>query len=141
LLGAFVVPLTFVAYFYEHVCDRNIPVLVLGVCFVVGGALGIITAGVLEWAVLKEASLIAFIGVGAIEEITKLIFPIALFIGWRYRHQADGLLFGITAGMGFAALETMGYGLTALMDSDGDPGAVQQVLLVRGLFSPLGHAV
>ena len=140
MLGAFVVPLTFVVFFYEHVRDRDIPVLVLGVCFIVGGALGIIAAGFLEWAVLKEASIVGFFSVGLIEEITKLIFPIALFLGWRFRHQADGLLFGITAGMGFAALETMGYGVAALIDSQGDPAAVEQVLLIRGLLSPLGHA-
>ena len=34
----------------------------------------------------------------------------------------------------------MGYGVVALIDSQGDPGAVQQVLLIRGLLSPLGHA-
>ncbi len=140
MLGAFVVPLSYVALFYEHVHDRDIPVVLLGVCFIVGGALGIIAAGFLEWAVLKEATLTGFFSIGLIEEVTKLIVPVALFLGWSYRHQADGLLFGITAGMGFAALETMGYGVTALIDSQGDPAAVEQVLLVRGLLSPLGHA-
>jgi RsiW-degrading membrane proteinase PrsW (M82 family) len=140
MLGTFVIPVAYVLFFYQHVRDRNIPFLVLGGCFLVGGALGIIAAGLLEWATLREANLLAFFGVGFIEEITKLIFPVALFLGWRYRHQADGLLFGITAGMGFAALETMGYGVTALIDTNGDVRAVEQILLIRGLLSPLGHA-
>jgi len=42
--------------------------------------------------------------------------------------------------MGFAALETMGYGLVALIKSQGDVVALEEVLLVRGLFSPASHA-
>jgi len=46
----------------------------------------------------------------------------------------------IAAGMGFAALETMGYGLVSFMQSRGDILILQQVLLIRGLLSPAGHA-
>ncbi|KTB48415.1 PrsW family intramembrane metalloprotease [Dehalogenimonas alkenigignens] len=140
MLGAFIVPLAYVVFFYEHVRDRNIPVLLLGVCFLVGGALGIIAAGFLHYAVLREADLLGLLKIGIIEESSKLILPILLFLAWRFHHQADGLLFGISAGMGFAALETMGYGLAALIESQGDPAAVEQVLLIRGLLSPAGHA-
>jgi len=42
--------------------------------------------------------------------------------------------------MGFAALETMGYGLVALIRSQGDVGVLEEVLLIRGLLSPVGHA-
>ena len=42
--------------------------------------------------------------------------------------------------MGFAALETMGYGLVALLQSNGNIGIMEEVLLMRGLLSPLGHA-
>ena len=49
-------------------------------------------------------------------------------------------MFGIAAGMGFAALETMGYGLVALIQSQGSVGVLEQVLLIRGLLSPAGHA-
>jgi len=50
------------------------------------------------------------------------------------------LLFGVAAGMGFAALETMGYGLSALIDSNGDINSLTQILLARGMLSPAGHA-
>jgi RsiW-degrading membrane proteinase PrsW (M82 family) len=42
--------------------------------------------------------------------------------------------------MGFAALETMGYGFTSLLLSKGNLGVLDEVLLLRGLMSPAGHA-
>jgi len=42
--------------------------------------------------------------------------------------------------MGFAALETMGYGLTALIASRGSVGVLEEVLFIRGLLAPAGHA-
>jgi len=66
--------------------------------------------------------------------------PVAMFVRGKYRHEADGLLFGVAAGMGFAALETMGYAVVNMVKSGGSVSAVQQVLLVRGLLSPSGHA-
>ena len=140
LLGAFVVPVTFVAYFYEYVRDRDISMPLLTTCFVVGGLIGVIMAGFIEYGTLRNASVASSFGIGLIEETVKLIFPVVMFISWKYQHEADGLLFGVAAGMGFAALETMGYALVNLIQSGGDVGVLQQVLLIRGLLSPSGHA-
>ena len=140
LLGAFVVPVTFVTYFYEYVRHRDISLPLLTTCFLVGGVLGLVAAGVLEWGTLSPLSILGLFGVGLIEESVKLIFPVVMYLGWQYRHEADGLLFGVAAGMGFAALETMGYGLVSLVKSQGDVGALEQVLLIRGVLSPAGHA-
>lgn len=140
LLGSFVVPVTFIAYFYQYVKDRDISLPLLTTCFIVGGIVGTVAAGLLEYTTLRSSSIFTYFGVGAIEEFATLIFPIAMFIYWRYRHEADGLLFGIAAGMGFAALETMGYSLVSFVQSRGSLGALQQVLLIRGLLSPANHA-
>jgi len=140
LLGAFVVPVTFVTYFYEYVRHREISLPLLTTCFLVGGVLGLVAAGVLEWGTLSTLSILGLFGVGLIEESVKLIFPLIMYLGWQYRHEADGLLFGVAAGMGFAALETMGYALVSLIQSQGDVGALEQVLLIRGVLSPAGHA-
>jgi len=139
MLGSFVVPVAFVSFFYEHIRDRDIPLSVLGIAFLIGGAIGTIAAGILEYSTLTSSSVVSLFGVGLIEESAKFIVPLILFIGWKYRHQADGLLFGVTVGMGFAALETMGYALVALIQSQGDVTAMDQVLLVRGLLAPAGH--
>ena len=47
---------------------------------------------------------------------------------------------GVATAMGCAALETMGYGFTSLLLSKGDLGVLDEVLLLRGLTSPAGHA-
>ncbi len=140
LVGAFVVPVTSVTFFYEYVRDRDISMPLLTTCFFVGGLIGLVAAGLLEYGTLRSLSIPSLFGVGLIEESAKLAFPIAMFVMWRYRHEADGLLFGVSAGMGFAALETMGYALVYLIQSGGDVGGLQQVLLLRGLLSPAGHA-
>jgi RsiW-degrading membrane proteinase PrsW (M82 family) len=79
------------------------------------------------------------IAIGLIEETCKLLVPAAIFALGRYRREADGLLFGVVSGLGFAALESMGYGLTALFLSHGDIGQVEKLLFVRGVLSPAGH--
>jgi RsiW-degrading membrane proteinase PrsW (M82 family) len=140
LVGAFTVPIAFVVYFFEHVRDRDISPILLTTCFTVGGVIGLIVAGFLEYGTLRGLSVFGLVGVGFIEEAAKMIFPVAMYIAWRYRHEADGLLFGIAAGMGFAALETMGYGLVSFVQSNGDITTLIQVLVLRGFLSPAGHA-
>ncbi len=63
-----------------------------------------------------------------------------MYIAWKYPHEADGLLFGVAAGMGFASLETMGYAMTSFVQSNSDITTLQQVLIIRGLLAPAGHA-
>ena len=146
LLGAFVVPAAFIAYFptQEMALDRAahtaVPFSLLVTCFLIGGVVGTVLAGSIESATLTTLNIPTLFGVSVIEEAAKLIFPVALFLRGRYRSEADGLLFGVTAGMGFAALETMGYGLVALVNSQGDVTTLEEVLLIRGLLSPVGHA-
>ena len=140
LLGSFLIPVVFVIYFYDHVRHREISMPLLSATFIVGGIIGAITAGILEYDTLRGLGVGTLFGVGIIEEATKLIFPLIVYIGWHYRHEADGLLFGVSAGMGFAAIETMGYGMVYLIQSGGNIAGVQQLLITRGLLSPAEHA-
>jgi RsiW-degrading membrane proteinase PrsW (M82 family) len=132
ILGAFVVPVSFVAFFYgqERAIDKLVqveaPLRIVVVCFSVGGFIGVITAGLMEY-----------------ETLTKLTISNLFIVGLmrsHYRSEADGLLFGVASGMGFAALEAMGYGLTSLMQSQGNVGILEETLLIRGLLSPVCHA-
>jgi protease PrsW len=146
LLGALVIPVAFVSFFYSQ--ERRLdlrahpdsPLMQVARCFVVGGAIGVIVAGTLEYATLVKLSVGALLAVALIEEAAKLILPVVVYIRAGYRSEIDGILFGITSGMGFAALETMGYGLVALIQSQGNVGVLEEVLLIRGLLSPAGHA-
>jgi RsiW-degrading membrane proteinase PrsW (M82 family) len=138
VLGAFLGPVVFVEYVYELAREVSPPRLLQ--CFIGGGVLGVIAASVLEYRTMIDLGALPTIAVGLIEETCKLIVPIAILLFTRYRREADGLLFGVAAGMGFAAFETMGYGLQALLASGGDIGTVEKLLFVRGLLSPAGHA-
>ncbi len=140
LLGAFLVPVVFVAYLYERLPDWDVPVGPLATCFLWGGAVGTLVAGTLEYDLLQRLGVFALLGVGFIEEGAKLIFPLVFFFAGRYRSEASGILFGVASAMGFAALETMGYAFVTLLQSRGSLGALDEVLLVRGLMSPAGHA-
>ena len=89
LVGSFVVPVSFVTYFYEYVRHREISVPLLANCLVAGGVLGSIFAGVVESGTLRALDIPGLFGVSLIEEAAKLIFPVAMYLGWRYRHEAD----------------------------------------------------
>ncbi len=104
-----------------------------------GGIIGVITASQLEYSTLKSMPSLGMVAVAVIEEAAKMIVPIAIFIFARRRTQGRGVDIGIAAGAGFAVLETMGYGFTALLASNGDLAAVDQTLLIRALLSPAGH--
>jgi protease PrsW len=140
LLGAFLVPVTFVAYLYERLPEWEVPLPPLAVCFVWGGALGTVVAGTLEYDLLRGLGVFALLGIGLLEEGAKLIFPLIFYFLGRYRSEGAGILFGVSAAMGFAALETMGYGFMTLLQSGGNLLVLDEVLLARGLTSPAGHA-
>lgn len=140
LIGAFLVPVVFVTYIYEHEHIRDIPVPTVAFCFLWGGIVGTVVAGMVEYETVHALGILPLLGVGAIEESAKLLAPLALFARGRYRSEADGLVFGVASGMGFAALETMGYGFVALLASQGNLGELERTLLIRGVLSPAGHA-
>jgi RsiW-degrading membrane proteinase PrsW (M82 family) len=146
IVGAAAVPAAFVAYFYrqELIIDQDIhgraPFKQMLKSFTIGGLIGVIVAGFLEVQTLRTTSVLGLFGVGVIEESAKLIFPLIIYVRAVYRSEIDGLLFGVASGMGFAALETMGYGILTFIQSQGDLGTLEQVLVIRGLLSPADHA-
>ncbi len=140
LIGAFLVPITLVVYTYQRIPIGEIPLPDVAITFLWGGALGTAVAGYLEYETARHLGVFVMIGVGLIEEAAKLVLPLIFFFQCRCRFEDDGLLFGVTAGMGFAALETMGYAFVALLQSRGNVDVLHQTLLIRGLLSPAGHA-
>ncbi len=139
LLGAFLVPVTFLTYLYERMPAWEVPLPPLAVCFLWGGVLGTVVAGTLEYDVARLLGFLPKLGIGLIEESAKLIVPLVFYLIGRYRSEAAGILLGVATAAGFAALETMGYGFVSLLSSKGNLGVLDEVLLVRGLTSPAGH--
>jgi RsiW-degrading membrane proteinase PrsW (M82 family) len=140
MLGAFLVPTAFVIYLYERLPDWEVPIPAVWISFLWGGALGIFVASLLEYKTLRTLGFVPMLGVGLIEEAAKLILPLAFYVRGRYLSQAAGIILGVASGMGFAALETMGYAFVTLLRSGGNLAVLDEVLLVRGLLSPAGHA-
>ena len=140
LLGAFLVPVTFTSYLYERLPNWDVPLPAIAICFIWGGVLGTVVAGTLEYDVIRTLGFLPKLGIGVIEEGAKLILPLFFYFLGRYRSEAAGIVLGVATAMGFAALETMGYGFTSLLVSKGSLGVLDEVLLIRGLMSPAGHA-
>ena len=124
LLGAFLVPVTFVSYLYERLQDWEVTLRPVVLCFLWGGVLGTVVAGFLEYQVAVALGFLPKIGIGLIEELAKLIVPIIFYFLGRYRSEAAGIVLGVASGMGFAAFETMGYGFVSLLQSKGNLGFV-----------------
>src|SRR4051812_26283499 len=140
LLGAAVIPAAFVTF----VAGRRLVFAVSSgtvlLTALIGGVIGVVTAGLLEYQTLPRLGALPMVGVGLIEEFAKLIVPAALLLLVRRdRHPADGLLLGVASGAGFAVLETMGYAFVVLIQSQGNLDVVQQVLFLRGVLSPAAH--
>ena len=140
LLGASIVPLAFLAFVYGRRLPYRIPGAAVAVSAFLGGVIGTIVAATLEYDVAHNLGGLPMLGVGLIEETSKLLVPLALLLVLRdYRSRADGLLIGVACGAGFAALETMGYAFTTLIQSGGNITDTVDVLLLRGFLSPAAH--
>jgi RsiW-degrading membrane proteinase PrsW (M82 family) len=139
LLGAAVIPAAFVTFLYGRPLVYEVPSGMLALTALVGGVVGIVVAGSLEYRTLVRLGTLPMLSVGLAEEAAKLVVPALLLLFHRYRHPANGLVIGVASGAGFAALETMGYAFVTLVQTGGNLAAVDGVLLLRGLLSPAAH--
>ena len=138
LIGAFLVPVTYVVYLYERGALYDVPITTVALTFFYGGFLGVIAASILEQDI-AGFGLLSLLAVALSEEFAKPLGVLWLIRRQDYADELHGLVLGGAAGMGFAALETMGYGFTYLVLSRGNLDVLGQVLLTRGLLAPLAH--
>ena len=140
LLGAAVVPAAFVTFIAGRRLVFAVGAGTVLLTALVGGVIGVVTAGVLEYGTLQRLGTLPMLAVGLIEEAAKLILPAVVLLFVRHgRHPADGLLLGVACGAGFAVLETMGYAFVVLVQSRGDLEVVDDLLFLRGILSPAAH--
>lgn len=142
-VGAITVPASVLMLVYglgQRVGQDGILVVITAV---VGGIIGVIMASQLEAMFVPSgpgASPISVaVAVAVIEETVKMIVPVAIFLLLRRRSPGLGVVIGIAAGAGFAVLETMGYGFTALLTTGGNVGIVDQTLMLRAMLAPASH--
>lgn len=139
MVGSFMVPVAYVAFFYEHRHLSRLTMPTISMTFVYGGLLGIIAAALLEPFFISQLNLGAILRIGFIEEFAKILGVLVIARSRRHDSEMDGLILGAAAGMGFAALESSGYAFTIFLKSHGSVSIVVVVTLIRGLLSPLGH--
>ncbi|MET7330555.1 PrsW family intramembrane metalloprotease [Nonomuraea sp. NPDC005650] len=127
------------------------PKLSLAFAFAWGGGVAIVLG--IALSALGEALFTrAGFGEAVVDDVgTVLLAPVieealkgsALLLLLRRRQEIDGLTDGIVyasmAGLGFAAVENIGYYLLAYGE-DGAGGALQ-LFVIRGLIDPLGHPI
>ena len=80
LLGAIVVPLTFVTFADGRSGRWLIDGPTLGGCLLFGGVVGVVVAGLLEYKAMRRLGTLPMVGVGLIEEAAKLIVPVILVV-------------------------------------------------------------
>jgi protease PrsW len=141
LLGSFLVPVTFVAYAFGRT-DGVLTAQRVFTAFVCGGVLGVLGASVLEAALLRQPSVLGYLGVGLVEEAVKLAALWALARRLPRYTARDGMVLGAAVGFGFAALESAGYAFTALFTPDGlSLLDVTETEVLRGALTPVGHGL
>ena len=139
MVGSFMIPVTYVAFFYDRRRLSRLTVPAIAQGFIYGGLIGVLAASVLEPLFIRQLDFVTAFGVGLIEEFVKVLG--ILIIARRLGHDSemDGLLLGVAAGMGFAALESNGYAFSAFLRSGGSLTMTVFVTLLRGILSPIGH--
>lgn len=147
LLGAALMPFCFLLYWYEECGEAKLPPTVLGLALVAGGTVGLVSGAVIEGVLAPGNNWVGAVIIGIAEEAAKAlgVMLIARYAYTQVPHRLHGLLVGVAVGAGFAAVETLGYGLNSLLQ------AIQQVdvvsalayanteLLTRMVLSPFGH--
>ncbi len=139
LLGNFLVPVTYVAFFYEHRHLSRLSIPTTALSFFYGGVLGILAASLVEPIFIGRLTAAAAFEVGLIEELAKILGVLVIARRCRHNAELDGLILGVAAGMGFAALESGGYAFATFLQSQGNLSAIVLVTLQRALFAPIGH--
>ncbi len=140
ILGNFLVPATYVAYFYEHRHLSRVSVPTTAMSFIYGGALGVFAAAILEPLFIDQLGFQTAFVVGLIEEFAKVLGVWAIARRRRHDSELDGLLLGFAAGTGFAAFESTSYAVGAFVHSGGTLSVRVVRILLRGLIAPIGHA-
>lgn len=141
LLGSFLVPVTFVAYAFEHYASDILSEHTIFVAFIYGGVLGVLGASLLETYLLGQSPL-GYVGVGLIEEGCKLAALWLVARRLQSYHVRDGVALGAAVGFGFAAFETAGYAFNALLTPQGlSLGSLVETQVLRGILTPVGHGL
>jgi RsiW-degrading membrane proteinase PrsW (M82 family) len=140
LLGTFLVPVCTVLFVLARPREAHLSVEVLILGFLAGGTAGVVLTGTTEVYVLPD-HLGTNALTGVIEEGGKALILVAVASLVKVRVPRDGMVLGATVGAGFAAFESAGYALGALIQYTDDHPLlnVLQTEAERAVLAPFGH--
>jgi protease PrsW len=163
MLASALVPAVFVIFCFEQSAFADMPFAVVSITFMSGAILGLTIAAVVEPLLLPptiaSGSTITFnaaLLIALCEESAKVVSIVWFLRDRRLRSELDGLILGAAAGMGFAALETAGYGFVAFLTSftnslNSNPSTIIAIdqgihqmnhsLILRMALAVFGHGV
>ena len=156
LMGAILVPVVYLLYLYEVRVYRDAPIpvlaLTLGAGVVVGVIVTLIVDALASTAPLMQSTpfgltidgrgvLLFLVAVPIVVEIVKPLPTLLLRRSGSFPETIDGLVFGVAAGLGFAAAETLVHFSQVITSGlvQRDPGNWIYPLLTITIFMPLMH--
>jgi RsiW-degrading membrane proteinase PrsW (M82 family)/RNA polymerase subunit RPABC4/transcription elongation factor Spt4 len=140
-VGALLVPLTVIIFFWEMNVPRNISIMDVVSVFFVGGVLSLVLA-LLLFEIFPSTSfdLAGATLIGIVEEVGKAL-AVAYYIKTRNpKYKLNGLLLGACVGGGFAVFETAGYAFRIFISTNSLP-AMMHNLFLRGVLAIGCHVV
>ena len=140
IVGSFMVPVTVASFALSREREGYLTTEEVVLGFLGAGTLGVVTTALLE-VYLMPAAAGTFIAVGFIEEVGKGLVLLAVAHQVHHRMPRDGMVLGAVVGAGFAAFESSGYALKAMLDSIYERPIVNILELeaFRAVLAPFGH--
>jgi RsiW-degrading membrane proteinase PrsW (M82 family) len=139
IVGSFLVPMTVAAFALSRPRGGYLTTEEVAIGFFAAGTLAVITSALLETYLLPDHEG-TFIAVGLFEELGKGAVLLAVAHEVHNREPRDGMVLGVVVGAGFAAFESAGYALQALLDSRGNRIVdVMELEAFRAMLAPFGH--
>ncbi len=152
LCAAFLVPILYLTYLYEAQVYRDEPAPVLGLTIGGGVLLGIVvtiivkstTGNVAMQSVYgDDKTSLLWLGllVPVVQEVLKAIPALAVRLRGKFEERVDGLVFGVAAGLGFSAAESVVRFSTVLHDltTHTQPANWVYTLISVAVLLPLLH--
>jgi len=139
-VGSFMVPVTMAAFALSRRREGYLTTEEVVLGFLLAGTLGVVATALLETYLLPSANG-TFIAVGWIEEVGKGAVLLLVAHQVHHREPRDGMVLGAVVGAGFAAFESAGYAMQALLEKP-DAISVVSVLEIeafRAVLAPFGH--
>jgi RsiW-degrading membrane proteinase PrsW (M82 family) len=135
---------------YRLVPADGITVSRLLIAFLVGGVISTVLAGSINYfvnhasgGVGSEPTLTALSLAGVVEELCKIVAVVIVSRKLANRSARNGLFIGGAVGLGFSAIEDMGYQLKGWdLGLPAHPfGSLAQVVVTRDLLGPFEHPI